>query len=185
MFMKRDEDAVVRPPWEELEMTSLEDPAVSLADVTVTRSRAIKLAGAALAAGAFGLIFVPEADARRRKKKRRRRRRRRNRGTITPNPVNFEPTPVGQPSTENVTFSNNGTNPIYVSPDLGNPAFTLAPTFDPSVPIAPGASVTVPITFTPTTPGVQTGSVTLVDANGTTVATAPIAGEGVDVTVNP
>ncbi len=134
-----------------------------------------------MAAGAFGLIFVPEADARRRKKMRRRRKRR-NRGTITPTPVNFHQTPLGTPSTENVTFSNNGTNPIYVSPDLGNPAFTLAPSFNPAVPIAPGESVTVPITFTPTTPGVQTGSVTLINASGTTVETAPIAGRGVTVT---
>ena len=182
MFRKRDEDAIVRPPWEELETTSFEDPAVSLADVTVTRSRAIKLAGAALASSLFGLLVAGEADARRRKKKRRRKKRRRNRGAITPNPVNFGQTPVGTPTTEDVTFSNNGTNPIYVSPDLGNPAFTLAPTFDPSVPIAPGSSVTVPITFAPTTPGVQSGSVTLVNASGTEVKTAPIAGEGVIVT---
>jgi hypothetical protein len=166
--MKRDEDGLIRRSWEELETTSFEDPAVSLADVTVTRSRAIKLAGAALASSVFGLLLAGEADARRRKKKRRRKKRRRK-PTITPNPV---PT-VTPTSPQVVTINNPAGAPGPVTVEL-SPGFSFGPGFDATVPIAPGSSVGVPIVVDPTVPGLQTGEIRVVDANGTTVRTAPL-----------
>jgi hypothetical protein len=80
--MKRDESGEIRPSREELEVGSIDDLAAGLTDVTMTRSRAIKLAGAALAGSALTLFWAGEADARR-----RRRRRRRRKAQVTPNPV--------------------------------------------------------------------------------------------------
>jgi hypothetical protein len=89
MLRKKDEGAEVRPPWEEPE-ASFDDLSRGLADGTISRSRAIKLAGAALV-GSVLAVFSPlasEADAdelveieghRRRRRKRRERRERRQR----------------------------------------------------------------------------------------------------------
>jgi hypothetical protein len=67
--------AETRSPREELEVGSLDDLGAGLTDVTMTRSRAIKLAGAALAGSALSLVWAGEADARRRRRRRRRRRK--------------------------------------------------------------------------------------------------------------
>jgi hypothetical protein len=66
---------------EEPEVGSFDDLAAGLTDVTMTRSRAIKLAGAALAGSALTLFWAGEADAR------RRRRRRRKAQVQNPQPV--------------------------------------------------------------------------------------------------
>jgi hypothetical protein len=60
----------------EVEEASFDDLAVSMAEGSVTRGRAIKLAGAALLGSALTMFWPEEADARRNNKKRRRRRRR-------------------------------------------------------------------------------------------------------------
>jgi hypothetical protein len=67
-------------------------PLEGLAEQRITRARAIKLAGAMGATGAFALFLPDKADAR--KKKRRRRRRRRARvaeGSSTPVTLNVSP----------------------------------------------------------------------------------------------
>jgi hypothetical protein len=76
--------AETRSSREGLEVGSIDDLAAGLTEVTMTRSRAIKLAGAALAGSALTLFWAGEADARNRK---RRRRRRRRKAQVTPNPV--------------------------------------------------------------------------------------------------
>jgi hypothetical protein len=84
MLRRNDESGEVRPTWEEPE-ASFSD----LGEVRITRARAIKLAGAAIAGSALSLLWAGEADAR--KKKRRRRRRRRKAQVNTPTPVTLAP----------------------------------------------------------------------------------------------
>jgi hypothetical protein len=92
--MKRDEGGEIRPSREELEGGSFDDLAAELADGTITRARAIKLAGAALFGGALTLLWPGEADARKRRRRRHRRHRRprRRRARVTnPQPVTVTP----------------------------------------------------------------------------------------------
>src|SRR5215210_2919120 len=80
--MKRDEGGEIRPSREELEGSAFDDLSAGLTDMTITRSRAIKLAGAALAGSALTLLWPAEADARRRRRRRRRRRKVEAPGTV-------------------------------------------------------------------------------------------------------
>jgi hypothetical protein len=95
LLMKRDEGGQIRPSRKELEGGTFDDLATELADGTITRARAIKLAGAALFGGALTLLWPGEADARkrrRRRKNRRERRPRRRRARVTnPQPVTVTP----------------------------------------------------------------------------------------------
>jgi hypothetical protein len=85
MLMKRDEGGENRPSREELEGMSFDDLTAGLADGTITRSRAIKLAGAALLGGALTVLWPGEADAaNRRRRRRKKRRRRRRKAQVTP-----------------------------------------------------------------------------------------------------
>lgn len=59
---KRDEGGLVRPSWKESGEHSLDGLARGMADGTVTRGRAIKLAGAALVGSALAL-FGAQGDA--------------------------------------------------------------------------------------------------------------------------
>jgi hypothetical protein len=79
--MKRDEGREIRPSWEELEGSALGDLTTGLTDVPVTRSRAIKLAGAAIAGSALTVLWPGAADAR---NKKRRHRRKRRKAQVTP-----------------------------------------------------------------------------------------------------
>jgi hypothetical protein len=167
--MKRDEGGGLRLP-EELETSSFDEVSAVLAEGTITRGRAIKLAGAALLAGSGMMaLFQSPAEARRRK-----RRRRRKKVTATPEQPRFEAQP-GASDTKTVTITNHqdGTS-AYLLPDTGSGndfSFSVpgvsGPITEP-VEIAPGASVPVTVTFAPdasASPGVQTGSLTLVDAD--------------------
>jgi hypothetical protein len=90
LVMKKDEGGEIRPSREELEGGSFDDLAAELVDGTITRARALKLAGAALFGGALTLLWPGEADARKRRRRRRRRPRRprRRRARVTnPQPV--------------------------------------------------------------------------------------------------
>ena len=121
------------------------------------------------------LLFQSPADAR----KRHRTRRRKKKVTATPNSLDFGDQLVGTPSTpQSVEVSNNGTEPVSVvlSPEALNGGFTFAPSFDASAPILPGTSAEVSIVFTPTTPGAQTGNLSVVDANGNTVTATDLTG---------
>ena len=76
MLMKKDEGREVRALQNELvERVSFDDLATELADRTITRSQAIKLAGAALVGFALTLFLPEAADARHRGRRHRRRRR--------------------------------------------------------------------------------------------------------------
>jgi hypothetical protein len=92
MVMKNDEGGEVRPPQGELggssfDGQSFDELAAGLADGTITRARAIKLAGAALVGSALTLFWPAGAEgqeegvepAGRRERRRRRRRRERRR----------------------------------------------------------------------------------------------------------
>jgi hypothetical protein len=166
----------------ELEDSSFDDLTVGLTDVTITRSRAIKLAGAALIGGALTVLWADEADAR--KKKRRHRRRRATRVKTNRRRVRFRNTPVGtlpsESPVENVTITNPGTQPITIEPVFSSPDFTLAPGFTFPSEIAAGKNVTVPIVFTPLQEGVQTGELTFVDTDGSPVVIVDAHGNTVD-----
>ena len=81
MLMKRDECGVVRRSPEEHREPHLDELATGIADGTITRGRAMKLAGAALLGSALGLFAADDAEAHnRRGDKESRRRRCRRRG---------------------------------------------------------------------------------------------------------
>ena len=182
--MKRDEGGELRSPRWELEEGSFEEVPAVLAEGTITRAQAIKLGGAAILAGTGMLLFQSPADARKRHKKRRHRRKKKV--TSTPDQVDFDQQPVGTPSTpQTVPVTNNqDTDPVYVSlsPEALNGGFEFANGFNPSLPILPGTTVDVPIKFTPTTPGVQTGQLVISDtpdATGNTLKVVDLTGTGV------
>ncbi len=186
MLMNRDEGEELRPPQWELEESSFEELSAELTDGTITRARALKLAGAALlSASGLMMLFQSPAEAGRRRKKRRRRRRRRSTTRVRTNRrrVRFRDRVAGTTSpVENVTITNIGTEPVYVSPDLGDNSFTLAPEFDASAPILPGESVKVPIIFAPRLleEGLQTGELSIVDTDGDPVVVVDANNNTVD-----
>src|SRR5215207_7176273 len=77
LLMSREESGELRPLFGEPEGSSFDELARRLADATITRGRAIKLAGAVLAGSVLSVFFAPEADARRRRRRSRRARCRR------------------------------------------------------------------------------------------------------------
>ncbi len=181
MLMKRDEGGELRTSQEELKGSSFDEMAAVLADGTITRSRAIKLAGAALLGGAFTLLWPAEADA---GKKKRRRRRRRRKAQVTPDPV-----PLPNDSND-ITFQvenlTGGQLPAIAGVEVLSGPFEVAPglgqlpilgeslvNFDQPIALidVPGTTVdaTVPLTITVLEGGVQSGELRLFDANGNTV----------------
>jgi hypothetical protein len=186
-MLRRDQNGKLHLPPEELEGSSFDDLTAGLADVTITRARALKLGGAALAGSAFTLLWPAEADARRRKKRRKNKRRKKvkaNPAQVDFGPVPANPDPLPQ---KNVTITNNGTEPVSVSLNPGsNNQFAFAPNvdpstpFNPSAPILPGTRAEVPITFTPDVtlePGAsQQGTLIIVDADGNQVTAVPLEG---------
>ena len=86
LSMNRDEDGAVRRSPEEHREPHLDDLATGMADGTITRGRAMKLAGAALVGSALSLFVTDDAEAarigvaRRRRLRRFRRRCRRREG---------------------------------------------------------------------------------------------------------
>jgi hypothetical protein len=86
LLMNRDEDGAVRRSPEEHRGPHLDDLATGMADGTITRGRAIKLAGAALVGSALSLFVADDAaEAHNRRRGRRggdesKRRRCRRRG---------------------------------------------------------------------------------------------------------
>jgi len=182
MLIKRDEGGELRPSRWELEESSVDELSVMLTEETITRARAIKLAGAALLAGTGMMtLFQSPAEAR---KRRRRRKKRRRKARVTPDPV---PLPN---ETNNITFSVENLTGGLLPPIAG--AEVLSGPFEISLlgqepilgqeslvrfeqPIAvfdvPGTTVDaeVPLTITVLEDGVQSGELRLFDANGNTV----------------
>ncbi len=135
--------------------------------MTITRSRAIKLAGAALAGSALTILWPAGADARREKK--RPRRRRKARVTTDPTTLPKEAgTPI--PVTLNVTNPSDG-DPLTVSDVkvFGAEGAVVDPTVP--VTIAPGDTATIPIavTYSPSSPLVDAGELRLYDGSGVPV----------------
>jgi hypothetical protein len=144
VLLKKNEDGEIRPSPEELEAGYSD-----LGAVTITRSRAIKLAGAALAGGAFSLFWAPEADALNKKKRRRRRRaRRRRQAAIVATPPVLNITIPGAVGALPVTVTNNGTTPVTISPQLVGPGFALLNADDAEFELLAGASRVVEVTAT-------------------------------------
>ena len=169
---------------EDTEMVGFSD----LADTPITRTRAIKLAGAAVTAGAFAIIWgADEADAltraqRRRRRRRRRLRRRRRNVTTTNNTtdgttVNFGGTQLGTPLTETVTIANNGPDTVTLRPEIAGGGFSLVDT-DP-ITIAPGDTADLGVIFDPLGGGLSTGTLRLVDArDGVVLEDIDLLGRG-------
>jgi hypothetical protein len=180
--MKRDESGEIRPSQEELEVGSIDDLAAGLTEVTMTRSRAIKLAGAALLGGTgMMMLFQSPAEARRRRRKRRRK------VSSDPAQPQFTAQPGGE-DTKTVEITNHQDTPVYILPDAGSgTSFSVSlpgvsgPLTQP-VEIAPGATVPVEVTFSPAltaSPGdVQIGSLPILDAvlDGELVKAIPLKG---------
>jgi hypothetical protein len=144
---------------------SREEPEVSfsdLGDVTLTRARAIKLAGAALAGSAFSLLWAGEADARK-KKKRKKRRRRRRKAQVTPNPVPLIP------GGDNVlTVTNPSDRPLTISgvEVLDNQGNLLFDALAGDVTIAPNTTAPVTLTVDLNDPVVDADRLRLIDGRG-------------------
>jgi hypothetical protein len=166
-----------------------QDTGTGLAEQRITRARAIKLAGAAVTAGAFAIFWgADEADAltraqRRRRRRRRRLRRRRRNVTTTNNTtdgttVNFGGTPVsGPPLTETVTIANNGPDTVTLRPEIAGGGFSLVDT-DP-ITIRPGDTADLGVIFDPLGGGLSTGTLRLVDArDGVVLEDIDLLGRG-------
>ncbi len=167
--MKRDEGGELRPSQRELEEGSYDDAATLLADGTITRARALKLAGAALAGSALTLLWPAEADARNRRRRRKKRRRRKARVTTSPSTV---PQQTDTPIPITLTVTNpSDSRPLTISDVklLGAEGAVVDPTVP--VTIAPGATVNIPITLTydPSSPLVDAGELRLYDGSGVPV----------------
>jgi hypothetical protein len=175
MLMNRGEGEEFRPPRWELEDSSFDEVSVMLTEEPITRARAIKLAGAAILSAA-GMMALGQSPAEARKKHRRHRKKKKK-VTAAPQNLAFPDTPVGDSSTETVAITNNGTEPVYVQPQLGN-GFTLAPSVDASAPISPGTTG-VDVVFTPLQEGAYEGELTIVDSSGTDATAVDLTGTGV------
>jgi hypothetical protein len=162
--MKRNEDGDIRPSLEEPEVGFSE-----LGEAPISRARAIKLAGAALAGSALSLFWATdEADARRRRRRRKRRKKRRRRkAQVTPNPVTT--LAPGVPTVLQVTNPSDS-RPLTVGGVslvdgdgglLGSNGLVGAP-----VQIAPGATAPVTVTFAPDDPIVDASGLRLFDGGG-------------------
>ncbi len=123
-------------------------PLEGLAEERITRARAIKLAGAAVAGGAFSIFWgadVAEARPnRRRRRRRRRRRQRQNNVTTDTSTVNITTPGEVVP----VTVTNNGTTPVTITPQLVGEGFSLVNANDANFRLLPGASRLVEVTGT-------------------------------------
>lgn len=150
-----DEGGEIRPSREELDV-SFSD----LGGVTITRSRAIKLAGAALVGSAFSLFWATEADARRRRKRRRRRRRK---AQVTPNPVPLVP---GTPTIINIT--NPSDRPLTISEVqvLDSEGNLLFDALTGDVTIDPNTTAPVTLTVNSDDPLADASNLRLIDGAG-------------------
>ncbi len=122
------------------------EPGEGLSDQRITRARAIKLAGATVAAGAFAAFVADDADARPNRRRRRRRRRRQRRNNVTTDTSIVNITTPGE--VVPVTVTNNGTTPVTITPQLVGDGFSLVNANDAEFQLLPGASRLVEVTGT-------------------------------------
>lgn len=167
VLRKRDEGKEVRPPQEEPEFGSFDDPATGLAEMRITRARAIKLAGAALAGGTLSLFWAGEADARNRKRRRRRRRKRRRKAEVAP-PQPLAPV-LGGVTPLVLQITNPSDKPLTIDDvKVVDGDFLGAGLLGGPVTIAPNTGP-VPVTVnleTGNSPVVDAGSIRLIDERG-------------------
>ncbi len=97
---------------------------------------------------------------------------------VTPTTLAFGTVTVGAPTTQTLTISNSGTGPLTVTGiTSANAAFTVSPT---TGTVAPGASLTVTVTFDPTAAGAATGTLTIASDDAANPAvTVALTGNGV------
>lgn len=98
--------------------------------------------------------------------------------SIAPSALSFGPIIVGASASLSLTLSNTGTAPVLnlqlaISGDyaIAQPCTTTQ--------LAPGASCTVAILFTPTTTGVRTGSLSVASSASVAPTTVPLTGTGI------
>jgi glucose/arabinose dehydrogenase len=98
--------------------------------------------------------------------------------SVAPNPVGFGDVSVGSTGTRPLTLTNVGTAPLSIT-STSAPGAPFAATGLPATgtSIAPGASVTANLAFTPTATGPYTGSVGVTSNGGS--ATVPLSGNGI------
>jgi hypothetical protein len=175
MLTNRDEGGELRPPQWELEDGSFDEPSPGLAEGTITRAQAIKLAGAALLGGALTVLWADEADARKRRRKKRRRRRKAQVTDPLPLPV---PVPnVENPGIISITFPvlNLGDKDLEIGDvkvvDGGNDGLADAELLNGPVTIEAGQTEPVTVNLTVTSPLIETGELRLIenDASGTPI----------------
>ncbi len=95
--------------------------------------------------------------------------------SITPTSLSFSAQVAGTTSSaRNITVLSNGTGALQVSSVVATAPFSQ--TNNCSVPMAPAASCTIQVSFTPTVVGNASGSVTITDNAGT--QTVPLSGSG-------
>ena len=103
---------------------------------------------------------------------------------IDPSPAAFPDTEVGSTSTLNVTVSNPAVGQLAVSSIAVSPGFTQ--TNNCPATLAPATNCMVTLTFSPTTAGTVTGSLTITDSSLTSPQTIPVtATAGAEVTLSP
>ncbi len=92
--------------------------------------------------------------------------------SVSQSSVAFAATAVGSTSTQTFTVTNSGTAPLNITSITTTGPFTVTP--NTATTVAPGASVTMTVTFAPTTAGAQTGSV-VIASNATNMPSATVA----------
>ena len=95
--------------------------------------------------------------------------------SATPATLSFSPQVVGTTSTKSITLKSTGTGPLQVSNVVATPPFSQ--TNNCSGSIAPGASCTIQISFTPTVAGSASETVTIKDNAGS--QTIGVSGSGI------
>ncbi|RMG51485.1 MAG: choice-of-anchor D domain-containing protein, partial [Acidobacteria bacterium] len=87
-------------------------------------------------------------------------------GDAAPRTIDFGQVCVGDSASQDFTVTNTGNRPFTIDAvNSSNPAFTVAPAG--GVTIAPGDSATFTVTFTCTTSGPQSGTISFVTSNAT------------------
>jgi len=158
-------------------------------EATLTRGRAIKLAGAALFGGVLTVLWPAEADAKKKKKKKKnkkkkRRRRRRNDVTSSDPSVTFGNTTVGGApgGPETVTITNEGTEPVMLRPEISGGdagAFSISPSVG-DFTLQPGDTQDLALLFAPIGAGLQEAVLLIRDTrDGLVVEEIPLVGTGV------
>jgi len=154
-------------------------PFERIAEERITRARAIKLAGAMGATGAFALFTGGTAEARPNRRRRRRRRRRRQRAvTSDQSTINFGDTILNVPATEFVTITNEGDTPVTINPTLVGDGFTLGDLSGLDLTLEAGESVKIPVILNALEEGVKTGKLRILDArDGLVLEVVELVGE--------